>query len=155
MDEIWRMIHVRPAEEAEAGALAALHALCWPRPWPAADFAAAARAPDRLLLVAGDPPGGFGLFQLAGDEAELLMLAVDPALRRGGLGRALVEAGLQGAAQRGADRVLLEVGVTNGSAGALYEAAGFRDAGLRRGYYPGPPPEDARVMALTLPRVDK
>ncbi len=87
--------------------------------------------------------------QLAPDEIEVLNMAVDPAARRRGVGRALLKVLL---ALPG--RVLyLEVRASNAAARALYASAGFVEAGVRKGYYaalPGAasPPEDAIVMKM-------
>lgn len=137
-------------------ALAALHALAFdeaPRPWTAAEFAAFLAEPS-TLLVTGD--GGFALGRVAGPEAELLTLAVAPAVRRRGLGRGLVAAFEAGAAARGAREALLEVAVTNGPARTLYAAAGYAEVGRRRGYYArrGAPPIDALVLARRLAPVE-
>jgi [ribosomal protein S18]-alanine N-acetyltransferase len=133
-------------------ALAALHALAFedvPRPWTAAEFA------DFLgevstVLVARD--GGFALGRIAGPEAELLTIAVAPADRRRGVGRALLSAFEAAALDRGASEALLEVAVTNDAARGLYAAAGYAEVGRRRGYYvrPGGPPVDALVLARRL-----
>ena len=62
-------------------ALAQLHAACFttPRPWAADEFAALLATPGILLLTADD---GFLLGRVAAGEAELLTLAIDPALHR-------------------------------------------------------------------------
>ena len=83
------------------------------------------------------PAGGMILARVAADEAEVLTLAVDPAARRHGLGRALLEQALATARQRGASAIFLEVASGNGPGRALYAAAGFATVGCRRGYYPG------------------
>jgi ribosomal-protein-alanine N-acetyltransferase len=68
-------------------------------------------------------------------EAEILVLGVDPAFRRRGLARALLQA-LTGALKaRGCDTVFLEVRRSNAAAVALYLSAGFREIGMRKGYY--------------------
>ncbi|WP_263732511.1 GNAT family N-acetyltransferase [Cellulomonas sp. SG140] len=55
-------------------------------------------------------------------------LAVDPAQRRRGLGRALMVAALGEAAQAGAHRVFLQVEASNSGAARLYSTLGFRPA---------------------------
>ena len=82
------------------------------------------------------PAGGMILARVAADEAEVLTLAVDPAVRRQGLGRALLEQAMVTARQRGAGALFLEVASGNGPGRALYAAAGFVTVGSRRGYYP-------------------
>jgi ribosomal-protein-alanine N-acetyltransferase len=55
------------------------------------------------------------------------------------------------ARQRNADTAFLEVRRSNGAAIHLYQAEGFCEVGLRRGYYPkGQGREDAILMAKPL-----
>jgi ribosomal-protein-alanine N-acetyltransferase len=129
-------------------ALAALHRLCFdaaPRPWTAAEFAAVADAPETLLLTRD---GGLAVGRLAGPEAEILTLAVDPARRRIGTATALVADLEAAAATRGAREIFLEVAATNTAARALYERLGYRQAGLRPQYYA--PGIDALVLVKFL-----
>lgn len=79
-------------------------------------------------------------------EAHLLRIAVDPARQRQGIGRDLLAAVLERAAEADASRVLLEVGAANRPARSLYAALGFTEIGRRVGYYKAPP-DDAVVMA--------
>ena len=60
-------------------------------------------------------------------------LFVDPAARRGGVGRALLEAAHAFASSQGAVRVSLETAVDNASAQRLYESLGYtRDSAFHR-----------------------
>jgi len=90
------------------------------------------------------PPGGAdpgpGLAAVACgwlvvDELHITLVAVDPAHRRRGLGHAVLTALLAEARRGGARHATLEVASDNDPARALYTACGFRDAGVRRGYY--------------------
>lgn len=72
------------------------------------------------------------------DEWELLNLAVDPAFRSRGIGRALID-------MLPAGRVFLEVRESNAAARRLYEHCGFVTLGKRRKYYQHPA-EDGIVM---------
>ena len=72
--------------------------------------------------------------QIAADEREILNLAVDPAERRRGVARKLLETELQ----RPKNRWFLEVRASNSSAIKLYESTGFRKAGRRESYYSNP-----------------
>ncbi|MGL4236761.1 ribosomal protein S18-alanine N-acetyltransferase [Tabrizicola sp.] len=134
-------------------ALAALHARCFrtPRPWSTEDFSGVTSDPLVFLLVEGD--AGFLLGRAVAGEAELLTLAVAPEARRRGLGGRLLARFLYQARLRGAGRVFLEVSAQNTAAIALYESAGFSQAGQRRGYYRTPEGErvDALVLARDLP----
>ena len=82
------------------------------------------------------PAGGMILARVTADEAEVLTLAVDPAVQQQGLGRALLEEAMATARQRGAGALFLEVASSNGPARALYAVLGFVTVGCRRGYYP-------------------
>jgi ribosomal-protein-alanine N-acetyltransferase len=79
--------------------------------------------------------------QIAPGEREILNLAVDPAQRRRGIARKLLEAELG----RGKNQWFLEVRASNAGAIALYQTAGFRVAGRRESYYNNPP-EQGIVM---------
>ena len=137
---------LRFAEAAEAAALAALHRAAFPaEAWDAPAIAALLALPGGFALRG---EGGFLLARLAADEAEILTLAVIPAARRAGLGRALVEGACAFAGAQGARAMFLEVGEDNAAALALYAAAGFERVGGRRGYYG--PGRDAAVLRRAL-----
>ena len=114
--------------------LARLHAACFevPRPWTAREFAQILGSPGVALMTA---PGGFAVGRAAAGEAELLTLAVDPARRRLGIGRALLAAFEARARACGAAEAALEVSEGNAPARALYAAAGWHAAGRRPRYY--------------------
>ncbi|TDT76824.1 ribosomal-protein-alanine N-acetyltransferase [Litoreibacter halocynthiae] len=130
-------------------ALAALHAKCFttPRPWSASEFASFEGSAFLLST-----PQGFLLGRLIVDEAELLTLAVDPAARRQGVARVLVEGFKARATEDGATLAFLEVAADNEAAIALYRSTGFADAGRRRAYYrrPNGSTLDALVMRCEL-----
>ncbi len=94
---------------------------------------------------------GFALIRAVADEAELLLIAVDPGAQQTGIGAALVDDFVAIATANGAQRLHLEVRDGN-SAIALYERAGFRLVGRRRDYYRGTDghKRDALTLALDL-----
>lgn len=128
----------------DTAALARLHALCFPDPWDAAAIAALLATPGTFAFHSRD---GFVLAREAAGEAEILTLAVAPAARGKGLGRALLQAALANARRLGAETMFLEVGVDNPAALALYTALGFTKVGGRKAYYNG---RDALVLRLPL-----
>lgn len=136
-------------DEGRADRLAAVHAEAFDAPWDAAAFAGLL---DQEGVFAVEAPDGFILMRAVAGEAEILTLAVRPPARRRGLGGQLVELGALGAADRGADRVFLEVAEDNTAARVLYARAGFEEAGRRRGYYARPDGSrrDALLLALNL-----
>ncbi len=114
--------------------MARLHAAAFtvPRPWGAAEFARLLAAPGTLLATESD---GFALARVIADEAEILTIAVAPARRRRGVATRLLAGLLAEAAARGAMAMFLEVAADNAAARALYDRAGFCEAGRRAGYY--------------------
>lgn len=137
----------------EAAACAAdLHAAAFAgaeRPWSAAEIAALAAGSGAFFLLT---PQALLLGRIAADEAELLTLAVHPDARRKGLGRRLLREFEARAAAAGAVTAFLEVAADNAAARALYAAAGWDEAGRRRGYYrrPGARAVDAVVLRRQL-----
>jgi len=127
--------------------LARLHAASFttPRPWTEAELAGFLADPLCDLIARDD---GFALIRTLAGESELLTIAVDPARRRRGLGRTLLDAALVRARARGAEAIFLEVAADNLAAIALYEAAGFQRSGTRPGYYRQA--DGFRIDALTM-----
>lgn len=94
---------------------------------------------------------GFALLRAIADEAELLLIAVDPAHQHKGIGAALVDDFVAFATARGARRLHLEVRDGN-SAILLYERAGFILVGRRRDYYRGLDGHKRDALTLALER---
>jgi ribosomal-protein-alanine N-acetyltransferase len=105
------------------------------------------------LTIADGPHGvaGFSLARRIADEAELLLIAVDPARQRCGVGKFLLDDFIETARNAGASKLHLEVRDGN-PAIAMYRAAGFEIVGRRRSYYRG---GDGRAYdAVTLMLAD-
>jgi ribosomal-protein-alanine N-acetyltransferase len=136
------------ATRAHAAALAAIHAECFSAAarWDTASMAAQLGLPGTFALL--DPAGALVLARSAAEQAEILTLAVVPALRRQGRARSLLRAAACRAAAAGAREIFLEVAQDNGAARALYAAAGYAEVGRRRRYYPDG--SDALVLRAPL-----
>jgi len=88
---------------------------------------------EYLLGSAGDDAEAQGVCQLrfrwsvwkSAEDAWLEDLFVREGARRAGLGRALIEAALDSARERGCKRIELDVNEDNAAARALYVACGF------------------------------
>lgn len=91
----------------------------------------------------------YAVYGFEGDAFHLMNLVVDPAMRRRGIGQALMADLLAEARNLKAPDVWLEVAVTNTAALALYRAHGFADVRVRHKYYQ-PEGLDAQVMRLRL-----
>jgi ribosomal-protein-alanine N-acetyltransferase len=132
-------IDVRPADRTDAVVMAAIHAVCFAKNWDADAIGQFIGAPACLSLIASAASDcraqGFLIARSAGDEAELLTLAVDPALRRHGLARALLDAAIVTLRVCGAKQLFLEVDQNNAAARSLYQSLGAVVVGRRKRYY--------------------
>ncbi len=142
-----------------APVIAALHAACFDdEPWSEQDVAELLAMPGAIAVLAldGGAPLGFALARAAAEDCELLSIGVISAARRGGVGRRLLHAVFNRAANAGAARLFLEVAADNRAARALYRREGFTRIGSRKGYYrrPGGPAGDAVVLARRLGAFD-
>ena len=106
---------------------------------------------SRLYLVAEDDGQivGYAGLLAAGQQADVLTIAVDTARWGQGVGSALIREMLAEATGRGCTEVFLEVRADNARAQRLYRRWGFADVGIRRGYYQ-PSGTDAIVMRRPL-----
>jgi ribosomal-protein-alanine N-acetyltransferase len=103
-----------------------------------------------VIRTAEHPVAGFCAFWRVADQIHINNLAIRPALRGHGLGRALLAAVLEAAQHLGAPHATLEVRRSNTAAQRLYEGAGFRVAGVRPSYYTHPV-EDALILCREAP----
>lgn len=120
--------------------------------WTRSQCAGILPMPGVALVLARDGdqrPLGFALHRGVADEAELLLIAVHPEVRRKGIGRLLLDHFVSSAEGDGASRIHLEVREGN-PALAMYRRAGFSAAGRRRKYYKGS--DGSEYDALTLVR---
>lgn len=117
-----------------------------------------AEMPEAFLVavVAGKPAGyimckmeyGFSNFKKLGfvKKGHLVSVAVLPAQRGKGMGKALVDEAIKGVKLKRCDEFYLEVRCSNGDAVRLYEKIGFVVTQRQKAYYRDG--EDAYIMAL-------
>ena len=129
-----------------------LEQLCNPQPWSETSLRPfiepALVLPCRMGLVAEVaefPVAGYACALFSGEEGEILILGVDPVLRRKGVGRLLLTQICQKLKVQGAHSFFLELRKSNAPALALYRSLGFRETGVRKAYYTDPK-EDALQM---------
>lgn len=92
---------------------------------------------------------GFGIIALAADECEIHNIVITADCRRHGYGNQLLQQLLALAKENSAHEVYLEVRTSNTTARSLYERAGFKSIGTRKGYYPtASSREDAIIYKL-------
>jgi len=140
------VIEVSSADRADVLEIATLAAASLPQPWPAGLFERELQLDEARLSVAGEGSLGNGYLSARriADEVHILSIAVDPAQRRRGVARALLDAVLREETARGARSALLEVRVSNLAARAFYASTGFVAVGRRPRYYANG--EDALLM---------
>jgi ribosomal-protein-alanine N-acetyltransferase len=151
-----RKLRFEPLHAGHAARISALHRASFARGWDPPEVAG--MLGDRSVVAdglfeAGDrQPNGFILSRVAADEAEILTIALDPAIRGRGLSARLLAHHLPALQRRGVARLFLEVEEGNTPAERLYRSAGFVAVGAREGYYakPGGAPARALVMRLDL-----
>ena len=111
---------------------------------------------NSVMLVARNIASNLG-FDVVGffagwiieDELHVNNIASHPDFRRLGIGRSLLEAGIDQGKLSGVAYVLLEVRASNDAAQSLYRKLGFNFIARRRDYY-RLPVEDAFVMKLEI-----
>ncbi|GIU31161.1 ribosomal protein S18-alanine N-acetyltransferase [Shewanella schlegeliana] len=99
----------------------------------------------------GETLCGFAILHQIFEDATLMDICVEPGYQGRGFGKALLNAVIAIAKDRGAEVLLLEVRQSGGTARALYEKLGFETTGVRKGYYKTEVgSEDAILMQLSL-----
>lgn len=143
-----------PATIRDAPTFARLHRGAFEQGWSETDF-------EQILIERnatahrvrlGGQTVGFIVSRRAGDEAEILSVAVAAKSRGMGIGQNLLLTHLAQLAAQGVRTVFLEVEASNLPAQKLYTRTGFRDVGLRPAYYrrAGTEPAPAHVMRRDL-----
>jgi ribosomal-protein-alanine N-acetyltransferase len=145
---------VEPMEVADIAAVHEIERLSFQTPWPVYAFEqelSSNRLARYVVARSGQRVVGFGGLWLMVDEAHVTTFGVHPDWRRMGVGRRMLVALLDLAVQLSANRVTLEVRVSNEAAQRLYAELGFEVAGRRVAYYTDDG-EDALVMTTPLLR---
>jgi [ribosomal protein S18]-alanine N-acetyltransferase len=118
-------------------------------PWSRSMFAGELSKPSSLCLGAFDQDTGtligYAIVSRYVDAWHIMNLAVSPEHRRRGIAQTLLRELFDATGEDGRRGYTLEVRVSNTDAIRLYERAGFRARGVRRGYYTDNR-EDALIM---------
>jgi ribosomal-protein-alanine N-acetyltransferase len=147
-------LHIEPAQQRDADAVATLHARSFYRGWPRQDIEAYLNDTDTPTLVACDKKrkvAGFAMLRLLGDDAELMTIAVDQKFRGKGVGAALMHACFEDLRMTPTRRMILEVANDNPAAIHLYEKLGFKKLSERQGYYARPDGKPATALVMARP----
>lgn len=119
------------------------------RPWTKAMFLSSAKNPSALFKIAldGQKLVGYCVFQIAGNESEILDIAVKPEERGKSYGRKLLEFVFDVSVKKDCKNVFLETASDNEKALSLYARLGFKKVSVRKKYYEG---QDAIIMKKAL-----
>ncbi len=145
---ITNQVTIGPMRMEDIARVLEIEQVAFPTPWPRDAYSHELRE-NRLACylvarVMHQIVGYAGMWIIL-DEAHVTTLAVDPEYRRQRIGERLLVALLDEAMRRGARWVTLEVRKSNAAAQALYRKYGFKEIGVRKGYY-SDNREDAIVM---------
>ena len=126
------------AKKKEVEPISGLEALCFPNPWTYdmlySDICEN-KITEYVLCSKGERPVGYGGMWLICDEAHITNICTHPKYRKKGIGSGILEWLMKKAVEMGAERMTLEVRVSNVAAMHLYESHGFHIYGKRNGYY--------------------
>ncbi len=141
---------IRAWEEKDIPAIADIENKSFADPWTEGMLSDTLRFPvyHTFLAEEGGQVCGYGCLILLFEDAELANIAVSPTHRGQGVGKLLMEKMHDYAKTFGAERMLLEVRVSNQNAIGLYEKYGYEKYGLRENYYADG--EDAYLMQKSL-----
>ena len=162
-----RRIAFAPMTEADLDAVCEVEKSAYTHPWSRKHFADSLAAGYPAMLLLGEVlPGevvhparadgrvllGYLVAMPGVDEVHLLNITVAPAHQRQGWARFLLDALCLWSRGQRAQWLWLEVRASNAPARALYTGYGFKQVGIRKGYYPAGQShrEDAVVMSLNL-----
>jgi [ribosomal protein S18]-alanine N-acetyltransferase len=140
-------VELRRLELRDLNAIEEIERSSYPTPWSRSMFASELAKPSSLCLGAfeGDRLVGYLIISRYVDAWHVMNVAVAPEHRRRHIASMLLERLFDETAGEGRRGYTLEVRVSNDIAIRLYERAGFRPRGIRRGYYTDNR-EDALIM---------
>ena len=148
-------VEIRGLQMRDLGSIEEIETRSYATPWSRSMFAGELAKPSSICLGAfeGGQLLGYMIISRYVDAWHVMNVAVDPDHRRRGIAMSLLERLFEltdDATRRG---YTLEVRVSNDGAIRLYEEAGFRARGIRRGYYTDNR-EDALIMWKDAPSVE-
>ncbi len=122
-------------------------------PWSEEIFKDCVRSPHYSNWVCTEKEKiiAYSIVSMAGGEAHIMNICVDPDAKRLGLGSKLLENIIENALGK-VETIFLEVRPSNEGAMALYKKRGFTEIGVRKDYYPAVDGEreDAVMLSYEL-----
>jgi [ribosomal protein S18]-alanine N-acetyltransferase len=142
-------VELRRLQMRDLNAIEQIERESYPTPWSRSMFAGELAKPSSISLGAFAPNTrsllGYLIISRYVDAWHVMNLAVAPTHRRKGIAASLLQRLFELTAGDGRRGYTLEVRISNDVAIRLYEQAGFKARGVRRGYYTDNR-EDALIM---------
>ncbi|MGF7059821.1 ribosomal protein S18-alanine N-acetyltransferase [Brassicibacter mesophilus] len=141
-------ILVREMEEKDVDGVLRIEELSFTTPWSKEAFVLEITTNKLAKYVIAERDGhivGYGGVWLIIDEGHITNIAVESQYRGQGIGNFLVEKLIDICKERGITSLTLEVRKSNIVAQSLYKKYGFKECGIRPGYY-SDTKEDAIIM---------
>lgn len=138
---------VEPMKAEHISEIAEIESRCFSMPWTEKSLSDELDNENAHFLSAvfdGKVIGYIGIIEICG-EADVTNVAVLPEYRRCGIAEKLMKEAENGAVERNCESITLEVRVSNKAAISLYNKSGYKQAGIRKGFYEKPK-EDALLM---------
>ncbi len=142
------MSDIRELTDDDLPAVIEIERLSFSHPWPPEAFQDLNYS-DSLIIHEQDRVIGYLMYHRVLDECVIVNFAIDPAHQGKGSGSHLLATALERIAGQNIRYIYLDVRISNSVARHLYERAGFRRMGIRKGYY-SHPDEDSLVMVKVL-----
>ena len=142
-------VDFRRLELRDLNAIERIERASYPTPWSRSMFAGELAKPSSISLGAFEPETGellgYLIISRYVDAWHVMNVAIAPDYRRRRIATSLLDQLFEVTAGEGRRGYTLEVRVSNEIAIKLYEQAGFKARGIRRGYYTDNH-EDALIM---------
>ncbi|GMA11333.1 ribosomal-protein-alanine acetyltransferase [Acinetobacter gyllenbergii] len=141
---------IRLMQENDLERVTAIERLVQTHPWSRQQFQESLASYQCTVYEQANQVVGFCILQPVLDEANLLLMAIDPSQQGKGLGYKLLDESIQ-QLKNNPIQIFLEVRESNTAAIGLYEKIGFHQIDLRKNYYPNPDGsrEHAVIMVKT------
>lgn len=147
------LIRIRKMDHADLPSVLKIESLNYEFPWSEGVFKDCLRAVNYVNWVCEAPDDvivGYCILSVMAGESHIMNISVSPEFQRQGAARKMIEHAIEYSRPR-AEKIFLEVRPSNVGAISLYQKVGFREIGVRRGYYPAKDGrEDAIMFALDL-----
>ena len=145
---------IRAWQNVDLEACTQIYGQCFPKPWTLQDFKTFYASKNICAYVALEEGElvGFIIAQTAGQQADIVTLAIHPSFRRKGIAKTLSIFLMDKLFKSKNETLFLEVAQSNIGAFSLYQSLGFTVCGKRQFYYDSHEinQENADVMSISF-----